>query len=261
MSDPNADAKKNAPTANLTVQQDDHAAASKAPKVAPPPARRPPRALGQSVFETLPELPDVRAAPAKRNLTLVAMLQVAPKALSMRGWRLAAVGCLILAVAIATTVMLQKQQLLAHLATPQKADAPVATSALQTKVVLTPQQQAAQYLNQGIEAYRTRDYGHAVSLLEQALNLDPSLAAAHRSLGIVHAKLHDESEAMVHYKKYLEMAPQAPDAADVKKILDDYQAAHPPAVPAAEPPLVKPKDKSNRKRRAHHLRHHAHSEP
>lgn len=256
MSDPISDAKENAPADNAAAGPENRTAS---PKAAPPPARRPPRALGQSVFESLPELPDVRSAPAKRNLTLVAMLHVAPKALSMRGWRLAAVGCLFLAVSIFATAMWQKQRLLARFATVPK-EPIVTTSSLQAPVALTPQQQAAQYLNQGIEAYRTRDYGHAVSLLEQALNLDATLSAAHRSLGIVHAKLHDESEAMVHYKKYLEMAPQAPDAADVKKILDDYQAAHPPLAPLGQTPSVKQKEKPNRKRRAHHLRRRGHLE-
>jgi tetratricopeptide (TPR) repeat protein len=104
--------------------------------------------------------------------------------------------------------------------------------------VLTPQQQAARALEAGSEAYVARDYGRAVASFEQALNLDPNLSDAHRSLGIVHADLHDETEAIAHYQKYLEMAPQAKDAARVKKIIDDYHLAHAPP-PPPPPPSVK----------------------
>jgi Flp pilus assembly protein TadD len=59
----------------------------------------------------------------------------------------------------------------------------------------------------------------AEPLLKRAAALDPSLPDAWRNLGIARATLGDSAGARVAYRKYLKLAPDAPDAAEVRQIL------------------------------------------
>ncbi|MEM6370647.1 MAG: hypothetical protein AAF627_22185 [Myxococcota bacterium] len=59
----------------------------------------------------------------------------------------------------------------------------------------------------------------AVSAYQRALSLDPTLASAERGLGISFATLENAEEAIAHYERYLELAPEAPDRREVKKTI------------------------------------------
>ena len=63
------------------------------------------------------------------------------------------------------------------------------------------------------------DVSHAKTLLEAALALDPTIAMAHKNLGIIYAEyLHDPEQAVAHYQRYLELGPDR-DAAAVREYI------------------------------------------
>jgi tetratricopeptide (TPR) repeat protein len=97
-------------------------------------------------------------------------------------------------------------------------------------------------------------YGHA-------LELDPTLASAERGLAIAHASKDDVEQAVEHYEKYLKLAPNATDAADVRKILENYrkirdkkEAEKKAAEEAAKAEAAKAAAKSHPKKNGH--KHH-----
>ncbi len=63
------------------------------------------------------------------------------------------------------------------------------------------------------------DAAAAEPLLKRAAALDPSYPDAWRNLGIARARRGDLTGARIAYKKYVRLAPAAPDAADVRRIL------------------------------------------
>ena len=62
-----------------------------------------------------------------------------------------------------------------------------------------------------------KDYKRAVLEFEQAAKLAPNWPDVYFNLGSVQAKAGNYGEAMRHYKRYLELAPKAPDAAKVRE--------------------------------------------
>jgi regulator of sirC expression with transglutaminase-like and TPR domain len=59
----------------------------------------------------------------------------------------------------------------------------------------------------------------AVDIFRRALELDPSLADAHKNLGIAYSALENSAAAIRHYQRYLRMRPNAPDAEEVRQQL------------------------------------------
>ena len=66
-----------------------------------------------------------------------------------------------------------------------------------------------------------KKFNEAVVAYRKALEFNPALSQAHRGLGIAYASLGKSKDAVREYRLYLKMAPNAPDAAQVKKILGD----------------------------------------
>ena len=62
----------------------------------------------------------------------------------------------------------------------------------------------------------------AAALFTEAIDLNPSYALAHRGLGIARARNQDYARAAGAYLVYLELSPDAPDAAGVDKALMKY---------------------------------------
>ena len=62
----------------------------------------------------------------------------------------------------------------------------------------------------------------AAALFQEAIDLNPSYALAHRGLGIARARAQDYVRAAGAYLVYLELSPDASDAASVDKILMKY---------------------------------------
>ena len=70
-----------------------------------------------------------------------------------------------------------------------------------------------------------KEFGPAEDHLQAAIRLKPNYGQAHRALGSTYAMQQKAEQAVEHYKKYLEFEPGASDAADVRKIVDDYEKA------------------------------------
>jgi serine/threonine protein kinase len=78
-------------------------------------------------------------------------------------------------------------------------------------------QAAYQY---GDRALRERRPDAAVLAFREALRLNPAYAEVHRRLGDALLALGDIEEAQKSYKTYLALRPSAPDADDVRRVLD-----------------------------------------
>ena len=55
-------------------------------------------------------------------------------------------------------------------------------------------------------------YDDAVTMLGEAIAVDPTMAEAERSLAAALEQLGRQSEAAEHLRRYLELRPDAPDA-------------------------------------------------
>jgi tetratricopeptide (TPR) repeat protein len=74
---------------------------------------------------------------------------------------------------------------------------------------------AAHYYSLGARLYKSEMFEQAVVMLAEALRIDPGMAEAERSLAASLERLGRESEALEHLRRYLELHPDAPDAAVV----------------------------------------------
>jgi hypothetical protein len=85
----------------------------------------------------------------------------------------------------------------------------------------TVSEEAQRYMARGMAAVEMaktpKDYERAVREFEQAAKLAPNWPAVYFNLGSVQAKAGNYAEAMLHYKRYIELAPNAPDAAKVRE--------------------------------------------
>ncbi|HUB08071.1 MAG TPA: FHA domain-containing protein [Myxococcales bacterium] len=66
------------------------------------------------------------------------------------------------------------------------------------------------------------DYPGAVVKLQKVLGIEPGMAEAHKALGICFAKLREFDKGAAHYEQYLKLKPNAADAPQVRKMLQDY---------------------------------------
>jgi tetratricopeptide (TPR) repeat protein len=76
---------------------------------------------------------------------------------------------------------------------------------------------AASLTKQGIQAFVRGDTRQALGLLKQAQRANPNHAPTWRGLGLVHEKLGERGAAKAAYQRYLIIAPNAPDAAQIRK--------------------------------------------
>jgi hypothetical protein len=70
------------------------------------------------------------------------------------------------------------------------------------------------YLNKG-------SYDAAIDRFVEASNYQPTLAAPWKFLGDTYEKKHEYAKAVESYNKYLQILPNAPDAAKIKKQISD----------------------------------------
>lgn len=80
--------------------------------------------------------------------------------------------------------------------------------------------QAAQDLKVGNYYFKKGNYRAAAQRFEEAAKWDGTLAEAYLRLAEAREKQRDKKAAAEAYAKYLEIAPDAKDAAEVKKRLD-----------------------------------------
>ncbi|MCA9470985.1 MAG: M48 family metalloprotease [Nitrospirales bacterium] len=80
------------------------------------------------------------------------------------------------------------------------------------------------------EVYRQRgdegDEAMAVQSLTKAIEVSPVLADPHRSLGIIHMKRQEWSQAENQFHRYLELSPTAPDREFIQSYVEQLQQHH-----------------------------------
>ncbi len=73
--------------------------------------------------------------------------------------------------------------------------------------------------NIGVQAWNKGNAAAAAGAFARAIELDPKLPDAHRQLGYCMVNLGQHDKALEELQRYLEIAPGAPDAAEVKEII------------------------------------------
>ena len=77
---------------------------------------------------------------------------------------------------------------------------------------------------------------------QKALAMEPQNATAHRGLGFLFERENDPAEASAQFEKYLQLAPNAKDARQIRmrlETLKSHSAAKPQAKRAEEPARVR----------------------
>ena len=68
-------------------------------------------------------------------------------------------------------------------------------------------------------------FDKAVEQYRKAIKIDPNFPNGHRNLGVVLAyDLHDNKEGVKEFKRYLELAPNAPDAESIRQSIRELSA-------------------------------------
>ena len=73
--------------------------------------------------------------------------------------------------------------------------------------------------NIGVQSWNRGNAEAASVAFARAVELDPKLPDAHRQLGYCQVNLGQLDKAVSELQRYLELAPQAPDAAEVKELI------------------------------------------
>ena len=73
---------------------------------------------------------------------------------------------------------------------------------------------------QGLQAYLRGDTSTALTQLKASLEADPNYAPTWRGLGLVYEKINDKDKARAAYHRYLQLAPNAGDADNIRNRLE-----------------------------------------
>jgi tetratricopeptide (TPR) repeat protein len=87
------------------------------------------------------------------------------------------------------------------------------------KVASPARAAAEEEVAKGDKALRAFDTNAAQAAFASALKLDPTLAAAHRGMGMVYVLLGKNAEAKAEYARYLDLAPDAPDKDQIARLV------------------------------------------
>jgi tetratricopeptide (TPR) repeat protein len=82
-------------------------------------------------------------------------------------------------------------------------------------MVLDPQSPYAK-IGAGYVNYLRRQYGPAIALYQAALAMDRGNPEVHRKLGLAYRDSGDQTSANRHFQSYLDLAPDAPDRAEIE---------------------------------------------
>ena len=72
----------------------------------------------------------------------------------------------------------------------------------------------------GLQAWVHGDSKGALAQYRRALQANPKYAAAWRGVGLVYERLGDKNAARIAYQRYLQLAPDASDAGEVRARLE-----------------------------------------
>jgi pSer/pThr/pTyr-binding forkhead associated (FHA) protein len=77
---------------------------------------------------------------------------------------------------------------------------------------------------QGAELLGANQLSEAAMVLNQCVKLKPPFARCHRMLGATYARLNDPERGAIHYRKYVQLAPDDPESIQVRVLLEQYEA-------------------------------------
>ncbi len=89
---------------------------------------------------------------------------------------------------------------------------------------MTRAAQARALVKKGRALFAAGRYQDAAQVLEEAIALDQRNAAAHAALGAAYAKLRRVAAAAAEYEIFLELAPDHPQASQVRRYIEEYRA-------------------------------------
>jgi predicted component of type VI protein secretion system len=101
---------------------------------------------------------------------------------------------------------------------------PTRTAALSKGALRRNQEQVKRLYERGIDLLRKNDLNQAVDALNKCLALDPAFAKCHRMLGATYARLKNPEQGAIHYRRFVQLAPDDPEAPKVRIFLEQYQA-------------------------------------
>lgn len=81
---------------------------------------------------------------------------------------------------------------------------------------------AEDYTAEGNKLLMQNRIAEAIANYQKAIKLKPTLPTAHRSLGVAYTRIGQVDKAAKEYETYLKLQPDAPDASQVRQILDQY---------------------------------------
>jgi len=79
------------------------------------------------------------------------------------------------------------------------------------------------YYNMGLIHYKNNQTEKAIQSFSVSQSLDPKFAATYYQLGLAYIKQGDMEKAVANLEKYLELQPDAPQAAQVRAIIDQIK--------------------------------------
>ena len=100
---------------------------------------------------------------------------------------------------------------------PEEQEPPEEDANLKPKEYSFNPLQANKELQVGIEYFKRRSYKAAAGRFREATNWNPNLAEAWLRLGEAEEKRKNRKDAKDAYAKYLELQPEAKDAAEIRK--------------------------------------------
>jgi eukaryotic-like serine/threonine-protein kinase len=100
--------------------------------------------------------------------------------------------------------------------TPKVEHTPKVEKTEKVEKIAVPQIDVVDTVNKGLKAFVTGDAQGALVLLKQAKAAKPGYAPTYRVLGKVYKKLGDNGSAKAAYQRYLKLAPNAPDAEQIR---------------------------------------------
>lgn len=120
--------------------------------------------------------------------------------------------------------------------------------------------EAKQHFERARESYRNGAYREAIAELEQALELDPNGKDLEYNLGLIYEKLGEIDNAILHFKRYVELETDATERERAESTIRRLEGARhevatappprPPATkPAASPPPVERTPAAERRER------------
>ena len=86
-------------------------------------------------------------------------------------------------------------------------------------------QTADEFFNVGLEQFNAGKFAQAVRSFQQATKKDRNHAASYLALGSSYASLQKPDKALLSYQRFLQLAPNHPQAAQIRQIVEDYKRA------------------------------------